>query len=212
MIGNNLKTVRQKNKLTQAQVASRLHISPKTISSWENNRSAPDLESLVHLGVVYQCSMDTLLAMGNPSSTQNIDSRQHRGRSTLAKAAVIGLTFSKIGIIALKSLGFVMPSRINMLCNLFLLVIVAWMLPAVMEKIANTDFKIRWIRVILTGTLTSIMLTLQLSLLPFEQLMSNPNRIAFFTGFLLIAVALSCGIFMSFNFFKDILDDVRRRS
>lgn len=208
MIGKNLKIARQKNQLTQAQVASRLHISPKTISSWENNHSAPDLDSLVHLGAVYQCSMDSLLATGDPSSAHAIDSRQCRRRSALAKAAVIGLTFSKIGMIALKSLGFVVPSRMNVLCNVFLLVAVAWMLPAVMEK----DIKVRRITMIVTGILTSIVMTLQLSILPFDQLISNPDRIAFFAGFILIAVTLGGGIFISLNFFSDVLDDARMPS
>lgn len=212
MIGNNLKMARQKNQLTQAQVASRLHISPKTISSWENNHSAPDLDSLVHLGAVYQCSMDSLLATGNPSSVHAIDSRKRRGRSTLDKAAVIGLTFSKIGMIALKSLGIVVPSSMNVLCNIFLVIAVAWMLPTVMEKGINVDLKMRRMTMILTGILTSIMLTLQLSLLPFDRLISNPDRIAFFAGFVLIATTLGGGIFISLHFFREVLDAARMPS
>lgn len=46
---------------TQEEVATSLHVSRKTISSWENGRSFPDTNSLVHLSDIYHVPVDDLL-------------------------------------------------------------------------------------------------------------------------------------------------------
>ncbi|WP_040534932.1 helix-turn-helix domain-containing protein [Schleiferilactobacillus shenzhenensis] len=56
-----LKTARQQRQLTQAPVAEQIHVSPKTISSWENGRSFPDLGTLVRISDYYGISLDQLL-------------------------------------------------------------------------------------------------------------------------------------------------------
>lgn len=48
-LGQQLKISRQNRQVTQAQVAVDLSVSWKTISSWENERSYPDLEMLIKL-------------------------------------------------------------------------------------------------------------------------------------------------------------------
>ncbi|WP_143461320.1 helix-turn-helix domain-containing protein [Levilactobacillus enshiensis] len=58
---DNLKSVRHQQGMTQADVATELHVSRKTISSWENGRTYPDILTLVKLGDVYQISLDRLM-------------------------------------------------------------------------------------------------------------------------------------------------------
>ncbi|MFT9269245.1 MAG: helix-turn-helix transcriptional regulator [Liquorilactobacillus nagelii] len=60
-LSEKLKHCRLKNRMTQAQVAEKLHISRKTISSWENSHSFPDVSSLVRLSDLYKISLDDLL-------------------------------------------------------------------------------------------------------------------------------------------------------
>lgn len=57
----NLQQVRHQRQMTQADVAEQLHVSRKTISSWETGRTYPDIETLVHISDVYQVSLDNLL-------------------------------------------------------------------------------------------------------------------------------------------------------
>ena len=52
MIGENIKTYRQKKGYTQEEVANRLHVTRQTISKWEKNNSVPDAEVLVKLADV----------------------------------------------------------------------------------------------------------------------------------------------------------------
>ncbi|WP_299515967.1 helix-turn-helix domain-containing protein [uncultured Rummeliibacillus sp.] len=60
-ISDKLKTLREKNNLRQADVADYLSVSRKTISGWENQRSFPDINSLVRLSKLYSISLDDLL-------------------------------------------------------------------------------------------------------------------------------------------------------
>lgn len=53
-----LKLARQQQQLTQTQIAEQLHVSPKTISSWENARSFPDIGTLVRISDFYDISLD----------------------------------------------------------------------------------------------------------------------------------------------------------
>ena len=60
-LGNKLKMARQKMNMTQEEVANILHVSRSTISSWEVNRTYPDLDLLVDLSDLYELSLDDLL-------------------------------------------------------------------------------------------------------------------------------------------------------
>ena len=60
-IGRKLKEVRMKSNLTQEQVAEKLFVSRQTISNWENERSYPDIISIIRLSDLYSISLDELL-------------------------------------------------------------------------------------------------------------------------------------------------------
>lgn len=63
--GERLKAARTKLNLTQEMVAQELFVSRQTISSWENERSYPDIQSLIKLSNCYQLSLDILLKEDN---------------------------------------------------------------------------------------------------------------------------------------------------
>lgn len=60
-IGRKLKNAREKAALTQEQIAEIIGVSRQTISNWENNRSYPDIVSVLRLSEAYQVSLDVLL-------------------------------------------------------------------------------------------------------------------------------------------------------
>ena len=60
-IGEKLKHRRTQLELTQQSVADRLHVTRQTISNWENNKSTPDLQSVIDLSEIYNISLDDLL-------------------------------------------------------------------------------------------------------------------------------------------------------
>lgn len=60
-IGNKLQRARTKANLTQEQVAETLGVSRQTISNWENEKTYPDIRSVVTLSDLYNVSLDYLL-------------------------------------------------------------------------------------------------------------------------------------------------------
>lgn len=61
MFSKNLKSLRTANKLTQFQLAEKLNVSYKTISHWENGYSEPQLDLLVKIKQIFNCSYEDLL-------------------------------------------------------------------------------------------------------------------------------------------------------
>ncbi|CAI2557000.1 hypothetical protein AKUA2003_01380 [Apilactobacillus kunkeei] len=59
--GERIQQQRKIKNMTQEDVATHLNVSRKTISSWENENSYPDIKSLVRISDLYQISLDTLL-------------------------------------------------------------------------------------------------------------------------------------------------------
>lgn len=61
MVGENIKRIRLKRGFTQAQIADKLNISEKTMSSWEVNRTEPNMGNIEMLAKVLSCQKSELL-------------------------------------------------------------------------------------------------------------------------------------------------------
>lgn len=81
-IGSKLKSTRTKMGMTQEKVADEIGVSRQTISNWENNRSFPDIVSVISLSNLYSVSLDELLKEDKEmikylnESTNEVKSRQ----------------------------------------------------------------------------------------------------------------------------------------
>lgn len=60
-IGSRLKKARTEMGLTQERVAEEIGVSRQSVSNWENNRSYPDIISVIKLSDLYSVSLDELL-------------------------------------------------------------------------------------------------------------------------------------------------------
>lgn len=60
-LGTQIKKYRQENELSQEELANRIYVSRQTISNWENDKSYPDVNSLLMLSEVFQISLDELI-------------------------------------------------------------------------------------------------------------------------------------------------------
>ena len=60
-IGSKLKNARNEKGITQEQAAEVLGVSRQTISNWENNKSYPDIVSVIKMSDIYSVSLDHLL-------------------------------------------------------------------------------------------------------------------------------------------------------
>lgn len=60
-IGKRIAILRKKNKMTQKELADKLFVSDKAISSWEAGRTEPSLELVVKLSEILDCRASYLL-------------------------------------------------------------------------------------------------------------------------------------------------------
>ena len=60
-LGKQIKKHRQEAQLSQEELAERIYVSRQTISNWENDKSYPDVNSLVLLSETFQISLDKLI-------------------------------------------------------------------------------------------------------------------------------------------------------
>ena len=60
-LGQRLKDLRNKHNITQEEFADKLYVSRQTISSWENDKSYPDIHSLLMISELFKISLDDLV-------------------------------------------------------------------------------------------------------------------------------------------------------
>ena len=72
-IGSKIKAARNKAGITQEKAADELGVTRQTISNWENNRSYPDIVSVVKMSDLYSVSLDHLLKEDKDIKTSYLD-------------------------------------------------------------------------------------------------------------------------------------------
>lgn len=75
MIGEQLRTLRTANKMTQKELAGELSVAFQTISNWENNSIDPSVNMILRIAEYFNCSTDYLLK-GDGSGAKYIDTTQ----------------------------------------------------------------------------------------------------------------------------------------
>lgn len=60
-LGRSIKKYRKQLSMSQEQLAEKVFVSRQTISSWENDKSYPDIHSLVLLAEIFQTPVDKLI-------------------------------------------------------------------------------------------------------------------------------------------------------
>ena len=59
---NQIKVLREKQNISQAEVARRLEISQQAISKWESGEADPRSDKLLPLAAILGCSVEELLS------------------------------------------------------------------------------------------------------------------------------------------------------
>ncbi|MHC5247792.1 helix-turn-helix domain-containing protein [Enterococcus sp. LJL90] len=60
-ISKRIRAYRTEKKLTQKQLGDKLNVSDKTISSWENGRTYPDIQMIIQIAEFFDLSLDEFL-------------------------------------------------------------------------------------------------------------------------------------------------------
>lgn len=133
-IGKKLKEVRMKSNLTQEQVAEKLFVSRQTISNWENEKSYPDIISIIKLSDLYSISLDELLK-GDQKMIEHLEVSTDivRSNKKLLGAIIINI----ILLLVLLIVANFMPNSIYMVALVFCLEVigVAFLLYQIVRRI-----------------------------------------------------------------------------
>ena len=60
-IGNKIKNLRTNNHLSQEHLAEKIFVTRQTISNWENDKSYPDLNSVIRMSELFNITVDELV-------------------------------------------------------------------------------------------------------------------------------------------------------
>ena len=69
----NFASMRKEKRLTQAEVAEKLHVSPQAVSKWENGESMPDISLLPDIAKLFGTTIDALLGLGTEPAVEVVE-------------------------------------------------------------------------------------------------------------------------------------------
>ena len=101
-----IKALREKAKLTQAQLAEKLDVSDKAVSKWETGRGYPDVTLLEPLAAVFRLSVAELLS-GKAVTNTNISANMRRSHFYICP--VCGNILHSMGQAAVSCHGIALP-------------------------------------------------------------------------------------------------------
>ena len=76
IVAANIAELRQKNNMTQMELAEKLNYSDKAISKWERGESTPDVSVLVQIAALFEVSLDYLVQSEHPKTERGETSQK----------------------------------------------------------------------------------------------------------------------------------------
>lgn len=121
-IGKKLKDARLHFGLTQEKVAEELNVSRQTISNWENEKSYPDIISVIELSSLYSISLDDLLK-GDEKMMKHLEESTNvvKSNQKLIGAILINIVLVAVVII----LSMFIPNNSIYLLGIFCLMVIS---------------------------------------------------------------------------------------
>lgn len=96
MIGEQIKNIRIKNKLSQSELAKSLYVSRQTIYKWENNKATPTMDNIFQLSTYFSVTSDYFVFNDKEIPSQK---EQEISSSIRYKEWFIMITYLFMGII-----------------------------------------------------------------------------------------------------------------
>lgn len=119
-IGKKLKEARVNSGMSQEKVAEEIQVSRQTISNWENEKSYPDIVSVLKLSDLYAVSLDVLLK-GDVKMIEHLEESTNIVKSSrhLITAVVINI----LAIVLLIVINGFLPENMYLLAGTFCIAI-----------------------------------------------------------------------------------------
>lgn len=103
-LSKQIQRYRKKQKLSQEDLAEKIHVTRNTISNWERNKNVPDLNSLILLSEIFNTSLDDLVKGDIKVMKTQINNKDFNnwtfimGVSSILTAISIGPSLHYLGI------------------------------------------------------------------------------------------------------------------
>lgn len=111
-ISKNIKKLRTSANMSQETLAEKLFISRQAVSSWENDRTQPDIEMLEKLADVFNTSIEELIYGEKRKTILENEEPKRSNRMLIIIFSVLGAAFVGIGLVMLLIYGW---SEFNLL-------------------------------------------------------------------------------------------------
>ena len=98
-ISKNIKKLRNAQGISQEALAEKLFISRQAVSSWENDRTQPDIEMIGKLAEVFNVSIEELIYGENRKLELENEEPKQNNKLLIIIFSVLGSLFVAIGII-----------------------------------------------------------------------------------------------------------------
>ena len=104
--GTMVRILREKNNMTQRQLAEKLNVSDKTISKWETDRGLPDISILADLAAALNISVAELLA---GECVENENRSSNMKKTSFYVCPICGNIICTVGKGAFSCCGILLP-------------------------------------------------------------------------------------------------------
>lgn len=117
-IGKKLRNARTRSGFTQEKAAEEIGVARQTISNWENEKSYPDIVSVIRLSTLYSVSLDELLK-GDEEMIDHLEESTNIVNSN--KKLIAAVAANMILLIGLIIFSGVIPNNRYFLVGIFVL-------------------------------------------------------------------------------------------
>ena len=101
-ISENLQILRKKASLSQEELAEKLEVSRQAVSKWETGEAIPDMEKIIILSSIFNCSIDTLIKgkISDVKVLNNKDSKESYDKfmNKFSKGMAFGVFMILVGV------------------------------------------------------------------------------------------------------------------
>ena len=121
-IGKKLKDARMNSGFTQEAVAEKINVSRQTISNWENEKSYPDIISVIELSNLYSISLDDLLK-GDEKMMEHLEESTNIVKSN--QKLISAIILNSVIVILLITLNLFLPDNSYYLVLVFCVAVIS---------------------------------------------------------------------------------------
>ena len=98
-ISKNIKKLRSAQNMSQGALAERLFISRQAVSSWENDRTQPDIEMMGKLAEVFNVSVEELIYGEGMKIAIETEKSQQPNKTLIIIFSILGSIFVTLGLV-----------------------------------------------------------------------------------------------------------------